>query len=72
MTADVTPGPQAAPIDTAAFIPRDPEARRRLARMAGLTEDEELALNLWCAEQQREADAAARRGLEAHSDEAMP
>lgn len=45
-------------------IPRDPEGRAALARMAGLTEGEEAALNAWCAEQAREDDARRRRGLE--------
>lgn len=38
-------------------IPKDPEARARLAEFAGLTAEERLALDLWCAEQQRENDA---------------
>lgn len=29
--------------------PPDPEQRARLARMAGLTEEEEAAVNQWCA-----------------------
>jgi hypothetical protein len=53
------------------LIPKDPEARKRLARMAGLTEDEEAALNQWCYDQQRERDAATRRGLEQHGNDVM-
>lgn len=52
-------------------IPKDPEARARLAQMAGLTEEERLALDQWCAEQARENDARRRRGLEAMGDEPM-
>jgi hypothetical protein len=55
----------------AALIPKDPETRRRLANFAGLTAEERLALDQWCAEQARENDARRRRGLEAHADEPM-
>lgn len=41
-------------------IPKDPVKRARLARMAGLTEEEEAVLNEWCAERQRLDEARAR------------
>jgi hypothetical protein len=52
-------------------IPKDPDVRARLAQFAGLTPEERLALDLWCAEQQRESDARARRGAERSGDSPM-
>lgn len=57
---------------SAVRIPKDPEARARLARMAGLTDEERAALDEWCAIQAREDDAKRRRGLEQHGQDPMP
>ena len=46
------------------WIPRDPERRRQLAEMAGLTDEERLALDKWCDLQATEDDASRRRGWE--------
>lgn len=46
-------------------IPKDPVARGRLADMAGLTDEERLAIDKWCDLQATENEARARRGLEA-------
>lgn len=43
-------------------IPKDPEKRAALARMAGLTEEEKLAIDKWCDLQAREDERRARRG----------
>lgn len=53
-------------------IPKDPVKRHRLARMAGLTEEEERALDEWCAQQAREQEAATRCGLEREGERPMP
>jgi hypothetical protein len=52
-------------------IPKDPVARAKLAQMAGLTDEERLAIDQWCAEQAREDDARRRRGLEKHGNDVM-
>lgn len=52
-------------------IPKDPEKRAALARMAGLTEEEALAIDQWCASQAREDERRRRRGWEQHADKPM-
>lgn len=42
--------------DEAARIPSDPDARARLYRFAGLTDEERHAMDVWCfTEQQKRA-----------------
>lgn len=53
-------------------IPADPTRRKELAEMAGLTDEERHALDLWCAEQAREDATRRRRGMEQHGEDAMP
>lgn len=52
-------------------IPKDPEARARLANMAGLTDEEQQALNQWCASEQAKYEARLRRALECVGDTPM-
>lgn len=52
-------------------IPKDPEARARLAQMAGLTDEERLALDQWCAQQQAEYEARLRHATEHLGDTPM-
>jgi hypothetical protein len=52
-------------------IPKDPEARARLAQMAGLTDEERLALDQWCDQQQTEYEARLRRAIEEVGDTPM-
>ena len=52
-------------------IPKDPEARARLAQMAGLTDEERLAIDQWCEMQQREYESRLRSGLEREGDRPM-
>jgi hypothetical protein len=57
--------------EDAVLIPKDPERRRQLMEMAGLTEEERQAIEWWCAEQARENDRRRRRGLEVHGEDPM-
>lgn len=54
-----------------ARIPKDAEKRAALAQMAGLTDEERLALDQWCDQQAQEDAAATRRGLERLGDTPM-
>ncbi len=57
--------------DRPVIIPKDPEARARLAKMAGLSDEERAAIDEWCHLQAIENEARQRRGLEAHGDDVM-
>ena len=46
-------------------IPRDPEARRRLAEFAGLTEEERQAIDQFCFDEEQKR----RRGVLLHETE---
>lgn len=53
------------------LIPKDKAARAHLAQMAGLTEDERLALDQWCDEQATQDERRSRVGLERIGDAPM-
>lgn len=60
-----------ATLDGAVLIPKHLEARARLAQMAGLTDEERLAIDKWCAMKADEDAAKRRRGLEREGDRPM-
>ena len=60
-----------APAFNAVPIPKDPAARARLARMAGLDPDERLAIEQWCRQQQADYETRLRHAIERVGDESM-
>jgi hypothetical protein len=53
------------------LIPKDPEKRAALAQMAGLTDEERLALDKWCAAEQRQYESRRRAAMERLADTPM-
>jgi hypothetical protein len=50
-------------------IPRDLAKRRDMYEFAGLTDAERLAIDKWCAAEQRAYEARLRRAMEKHDDD---